>query len=215
MPTTTAKRVVTSDTIVTVETTVTEESRFVEYSDLLDAVKIEADNWGDAPWDNCSGFEHTASRLGYYDYAEQANGANNIARTGRDTYVLEFDCSVEKEFDDLYRWYRLYGASKGVAAELVAHDRKARMELLVGWYENGWEYWYVCAEYNGYEADGCGGIDDYEYADTEYRTELANDLAAQLEADGFIVTGKPDPTDAYREGRRSNFTRKIHMFDWR
>lgn len=210
-----AKRIVTADKIVTVQTIVTEEDRCIDYDDLLAAVRVEPDEWYETPWEHCDGYEHTKRRIGYYDH-DGVFESVNVARCGRyDTYLLEFDHRAEKDFDDLYRYYRSNGASKGVAAEMVALSRRERMESLVNWYENGWEWWYVSAEYNGYEAMGCGGIDDYHYADTEVRAECADELADALEEDGFIIIGKPDRMSEYRKNRVANMNRKTRMFDWR
>ena len=212
------QRVLTDEKIVTVITTVTEEDRCVDYADLLAAVMVEPDNYPETPWEDCDGYEHTSRSYDYRDHDEMILSAGNVVRTGRSrcgTRVLEFDSAAEKDFDELYRYYRSHGASKGVANELVALSRKERMDQLVQWYENGWEYWYVCAEFNGYQASGCGGIDDYDYADTEVRSECADELAAQLEADGFIITGKPEPVNTYLENRKYHISRMIGLFNWR
>jgi hypothetical protein len=208
-------RVVTEDKVVTVTTTVREESRWIDYADLLDCVEVKPDEWCDAPWDNCCGYGHETRPISYYDHDDMLDNAAHVARACRETLVVEFDNATEKGLDDEYRWYRSNGASKQVAAELVAQNRAARMEALIGWIQDGWEYWYVCAEYNGYEAAGCGGIDDYDYADTEYRRELADELAYELEKDGFVIIGKPDPAVATVANRKDELTRKINMFNRR
>jgi hypothetical protein len=209
------QRVITEDKIVTIETVVTEQDRNVDYQDLLDCVEVKPDEWGDAPWDNCDGFGHETRGISYWDHDDMIQGANNVARTRRKTLVVEFDNASERCLDGDYRWYRSKGASKQVAAELVAQQRAFRMELLIGWLVNGWEYWVVCAEFNGYEACGCGGIDDYDYASGEVRAELADELAEQLEEDGFVITGKPVKGNSCLENRAHHMKQNVHIFDWK
>jgi len=195
------ERIVQGDKIMTVTTTVMVEEREVDYNDLLDCVQVERDDWCGAPWDNCDGYGHTITRLGY-NHHEGLEESNSSVYWDRARCIIEFDYAAESGFEDDYRYYRANGASKQVAFERVAQLRRERMDQLVEWYSNGWEYWVVTAEYNDFDACSCGGIDDYDYADGEMRNELAVELAGILEDNDFVVTGKPpafDPVVARRE----------------
>lgn len=204
------KREVTDDKVITTTTIVREEPRHIDYQDLLDCVEIEQDDWHGAPWENCDGYDHEIGPVDF-DHPDQTDSCAYVsARNGWSGRIIKHGTSTEDDLDDLYEYYRSRGQSKQVAFEAVAESRRLRMEQLVNWYENGWTYYYVKAEYNGYESRGCGGIDDYDYADTEIRSEEADELADQLEADGFIVTGKPEPFSK-EDARRNNCKQRL---DW-
>jgi hypothetical protein len=180
------ERIVTADKIVTVTTDV--ESREISYDDIHAAVKIELDDFcGEAPWEEYDGWEHTARPLSWLDH-DDITESRGYARTGRnDPNVL-----IEIDDDDIVnRWGcdGYPGASKQVRKELIAQTKRDALDQLVKWYQEGWEYWYVGGEFKGYTA-GVGHVDDYEYAET-VRHEIADEIVAQLEDDGYIVVGRP------------------------
>ena len=91
---------------------------------------------------------------------------------------------------------------------------RERIEQLVAWYRDGWERWQLSGEMHGCFV-GLGGIDDYGYANTEYREELAFDLAYQLEELGFNIKDKPctaiKPMD--KGDKRAELKRKLNLFN--
>ena len=95
-------------------------------------------------------------------------------------------------------------ASRGVSREGVAAQRQKTLDLLAGWYSNGWEWWGVecCFDALGEEfVASCYGIDDYGYANDYMRHEIAEEVVAQLEAAGYTVTGQPEPEKAFSARR--------------
>ena len=54
-----------------ITTTTTVESAVLDFQDILDACEIQDDYDADAPWKNCDGFEHTATRVNRLDGAKR------------------------------------------------------------------------------------------------------------------------------------------------
>ena len=157
-------------------------------------------------------FAHTVERLSRFDEgrdtADQRRGyCYSDGHRERIIITAQWDA-------DLYRWYRDNGASKQVAREMVALSMRKRLDQLVEWYANDWEWWYCGGEYKGC-SDGVGGIDDYRYAHDEVRRECAENIAHQLEQAGYIVKGKPIPNAAdARQQKRDRFRRNRTLFSW-
>lgn len=185
----TTERTVNEDTIVTVTTI--EESRYVQFDDILDSVRIEYDDcYTEAPWKDCDGYEHNAEHV-RYDGDDDRRGARGYV-AGRDSVHITIDDDDVRSWGN-YDYYRANGCSKQVAHELVAQVKRNTIDRLVDWYSNGWCYYVVVGEYNGYE-DSLGGIDSEDYAE-ECKVDVAREVAAQMERDGYIVEGRPDRQD--------------------
>jgi len=154
---------------------------------------IEPDDWNDAPWDDCDGWDHETRKLGYYDH-DGIKESRGYARTQwNDPNVL-----IELDDDDIINTWghtRRAGESKQVWLERVARIKRSALDQLVKWYEDGWSYNYVRAEFGDY-SDGCGGIlcddttDGIKYLDTMV-LESRHEVASQLEDNGYIVEGRP------------------------
>jgi hypothetical protein len=203
----TTERIITADKIVTVTTDV--EDREVCYDDVLDAVKIEHDDWhGGTPWDDCDGWEHDAEDVMYDrdDDRRDARGFALCAGRRNAVHITVSDDIVERWGCDGYP-----GASKQVRAELVAQVKRKALDQLVKWYTDGWEYYYVGGGYKDC-SDGCGGIDSHEYAE-EVRSEVAAEIAAQLEREGYVVTDKPEPDNrSSADIRRDGHKRRLESY---
>jgi hypothetical protein len=91
---------------------------------------------------------------------------------------------------------------------MVAQSMRNRIDQLVKWYENGWEWWFCACEFNGCSAS-VGGIDDYDYASGECSTEVAMEITRQLEKDGYEVIGKPEVSRPKWTGYG------VNMFSWK
>jgi len=187
-----------------------------ESSGEPDAWKLARPVWGwgrgATPRPTPHGFAHTVERLCRFDEgrdtADQRRGyCYSDAHRERIIITAGWD-------NDLYRWYRGNGASRQVGREMVALSLRKRLDQLVKWYTNGWEWWHCGGEYKGC-ADGIGGIDDYRYAHDEVRRECAENIAHQLEQAGYIVAGRPAPSAAdTRRQKRDRFRRNQTLFSW-
>jgi hypothetical protein len=191
------KTILTADKVVTIETTVTERPRVVQYEDIVDAMKVEFDDWNtEAPWEQCDGWEHDARQLGYYDHEDLVN-SRGYARTdwNEPNMLIEVDDDV---IVDQWGCDGYHGASKQVRFELIAQVKRRALDQLVKWYENGWSYYTVGGEYED-QSDHIGGVDCLDYAE-ELRYECADNVVNQLESEGFIVEGQNNPHDrAHRQ----------------
>ena len=194
------------DTIVTTTVRTEVESATIDFADILEASQIEPDEcmWGETPWDNCDGYEHTAE----HPALPRGRGA---CHDGDGRYV-----EIKMEFDrDLFEWYRERGATKQVAHEMVALSLRKRLDTLVDWSTNGWEWWHVHCEYKD-EIDSCHGIDDHDYAYNDVRLECALNVAHELEQAGYEVHGRPEVDDAStrRFYRRAQLRLNLYLFSW-
>lgn len=186
---------------VMVKTVVTEEPLIVDWDDI--ATKIESDDWtGEAPWEACDGWEHEFVPSHFrddpyktlsYKYVRN-NGCGYIEVT--DKSIIEWGCVGYP------------GCSKQVRFESIARAKRKATEQLAKWYENGWEWFVVSAEYNDYSSS-IGGIDCYKYAE-KLAKQCRHIVADQLESDGYIVTGRPpepklySSCDAFKDRIRRN-----------
>lgn len=185
-----------------VDTTIID--RHVQWDDIVGS--YEPDDWGDAPWDNCDGWEHTVEKSGWRD---------EEGRTDSHTYFRGRDGNGFVVIDDetVIGWgcVGCTGASKQVRFEAIAAAKRKATEQLVAWYADGWEVNCACARYDDY-IDSLGGIydDDGAYTD-ECVEECRHEVANQLENDGFIVDCRPQKAqyslvDAMRDRIHRNLT---------
>lgn len=177
--------ILTSDKIIKVETIVTESDRVVDFQDILDSVSVNYDEYmDDAPWDNCDGWEHSVRSI---DHDGERASRGCYHRDRHNNGIIEIDDST---ITDCWGHNGYPGCSKQVRAELIAQVKRNALDQLVKWYEEGWSYYSVQGEYDGYEAS-IHGIDDYGYADSEVREDIASEIAYQMESDGYIIENLP------------------------
>ena len=201
------------------DTMIAVESRpaTIAFDDLLAATEVVYDQYESmTPWEHCDGFEHTATpERRFRDEANAREMQGSVYCDGhRERLVIELS---DKEDYGIYRYARENGASRQVAAELVAAERRRTLAQLVEWYDSGWEWYGVrCRfellgdEYN----DSLWGIDDAEYAEP-LKEEIALNVAAQLEEAGYTVTGKPAHRQTYtRADKQARLSRNLAAQNW-
>lgn len=169
-----------------------EVSEIVDYDDIK--IRVEYDDWDQrAPWEDCDGWEHEFRGTGYKDHPRARLGYNYVNRP-----ALQGGCGyIVVEDSDVIRWGcdGYYGCSKQVRAEAIAAAKRKATEQLVKWYEDGWQWYDVCAEWGDYHESMCG-IDCPDYAQTVGR-EFADNIADNLEADGYTVINRPKRQNKY------------------
>jgi len=189
-------------------TTVKEESRYVEWDDIEG--RAEQDDWsGDAPWEECDGWDHEFHRVGYYTHEGVRDSRGWVNRTTREGG----SGWIEVDDETVVGWgcTGYPGCSKQVRAETIARAKRVATEQLVKWYSDGWYVSCAIAEYGDY-LDSVGGIYDEAWGDhaEEMVLECRHNVADQLEDDGYEVSGRPDPPkpynriDAFRDRIRRN-----------
>lgn len=189
-----------------VETTIEIETRpaVVDYRDILESCEVLPDDDMGAPWDEYCGWDHELERT------QDDGQEDSRAYVSEKNRVVVLD---DREFRDLYQWHRKRGCSRQVSAEMVALTKRQRMDTIVGWRENGYEWHGVACEFMGKRAS-VWGIDDYGYAYSDVRHDIAYEVAAELEEDGYTVTHRPDPIKQDRQARREQFKRNLLLDCW-
>ncbi|MFA5317186.1 MAG: hypothetical protein WC369_07195 [Dehalococcoidales bacterium] len=189
----------------------------VEYEDILEATIVEPDDsMTEAPWDWCDGWEHTATLARRFESAADTEEMQGCCwdSANRERVVITLD---DNDYG-IYQHQRERGASRQVALETVASEKRRTMKLLVNWYENGYEWWRVCSDFTllGIRyVDSVGGIDDCDYAET-LRDEIAMSVVKQIEDAGYHVTGVPEAQPACtRESKLETIRRRLQLQNWR
>lgn len=186
--------------MVTTTTKIETFDKVVDWDDLEDAVTDEPDDYNPAPWKESDGWDHEVVEA--HSEAEDAVGwLGTPGREGfygvdvRNSYNTSYLVKVDQDWGNA-DYLRARGASKAVAALRKAETIRSATEQLVSWMKNGWETSYFSLQWGDYHA-GLGGVtmgDDHK-ANSEYvqevKRDLVEDVASQMEKDGFEVINKP------------------------
>ena len=192
------------DTMVAVETV----PAIINFNSILEATKVVADEFGDNPWDNCDGLEHTTHTVsGSADHRRKMRG-----------YLPGMIIQLpDREDYGLYDWHRKQGASKQVAREKIAAERRRTLDQLVEWYTYGWEAWGVVCNFETLGEEftaSTWGFYDSESAE-ETRLEIAYEVADQLEKAGFTVTDQPCLCLPYNhKHKQDRLHRNLNLQNW-
>lgn len=193
------ERVVTDDKVIVI--TRREYDRIVQFDDILKEVKIEYDEaYNEAPWEASDGWEHNIVS------ADRGAREDFVNRRGY-TYRGYHGGAVCVEIDDkivIEEWgvNGYPGCSKQVRVEIIAQAKRNAIDQLAKWYSNGWDWFVVSGEYQGYISSVCG-LDCYDYAE-EVRCEVAGEIADQMEENGYVVEGRPAPVVYGAEQKMEN-----------
>jgi hypothetical protein len=187
----------------------------IAFQDILERVEVVRDKHNsDTPWDHCDGYEHTATPIRRLDSSRNAPEMQGWCHADGDRVVIE----IPRDEDwGIYKYMRERGASRQVAREGVAAEKRRTIRQLVRWYEDGWEWFGVRCRFDALEdryEDSVWGIDDEDYAQT-LTEEVAWNVATQLEKAGYTVTGKPEPTGPTATDRRARLRRNMEEQNWR
>jgi hypothetical protein len=193
----------------------------VDFNDILEAVQVEIDDdWGTQPWDDCDGYEHVIADADEYQYAKDSSGtARGIYRMRNSHYqanglLLLTDTAQE----GLYRYHRLNGASKQVAREMVAVTCRQTLDLLVEWYSEGWQWYYVTCEFDGYE-DNCSGFLNEEDAKEHGSNDCARNVAYLMGQAGHIIVNRPvawyRTRDEIEKECRAGYQYNLNLQNWK
>lgn len=200
------------DKLITTLVKTTVEQATIEFSDILDATKIESDEMiHTAPWEDCDGYEHEVIRD---DSDGNAAGYFNGSRASR--YTGNRRVVIAKDAFGNFAYWRANGASKQVAFQLARAEEKRTAEQLASWYANGWNCFAIVCQFKG-EIESVGGFyasepttrDDDAYLRESMR-DIATQMASNLESQGYEVIGKPDMRAEYIQGRIIEMRRKLN-----
>jgi hypothetical protein len=168
------------------------------------------------PWEQCDGFEHIATPERRFRGEANARGMQGSVYCDGHRERLVIELPQEEDYG-IYQYMRERGASRQVARETVAAERRRTLAQLVKWYDSGWEWYGVRCRFEAlgdeYD-DSLWGIDDAEYAET-LKEEIALNVAAQLEEAGYSVTGKPEHRQTYtRADKQARLRRNLAAQSW-
>jgi len=210
----TIQRVLTADKIVEIETVVKEYDRVVDFHNILDSVSVDYDDWhNEAPWDSCDGWDHEVESVESFDGADLDDLRECRGYVRGDRYTNGRIISID-DADIVKKWgcEGYNGMSKQARAEYVATVKRKALDQLVKWYEEGWHWYSVCGDYQDYTAS-LSGIDCREYAE-EVRMEIADEIAGQMQDDGYAITNRPKPQEPYNPAKanRENKRRMLESY---
>lgn len=179
-----------------VVTTVQEEPAEIAFNEILDACTIHNDDDYGPPWKEQDGYEHELLHEDIADRfpdVQQATGWVSARRAHSGLLVLQ-------KPEDITKWCSDRGMSKQVAFETNAAQKKRILQQLVEWYTEGWYAFGVTCKFRDYSSTGLWGIEcespDDEYLD-EVRQEEADEVADEMEKDGYTITGRDKSEDAF------------------
>lgn len=185
----------------------------VQWHQLLASVKIEDDDRSEPPWEDCDGWDHETDRFSRECYHSGLRYSSRFVHHNGHGYIITIN-PAEMGLPD-YEYYHSRGAAKQVARQLAAKAIREALRQLRKWYEDGWQYHGATCRFRTYEAS-CWGIDDYDYALKEVGPEMAGEVAHQLEADGYVIVGRPT-VELHRgqslESWQREFQRRLNMFN--
>lgn len=185
----TKQRVITADKIVEIETTVIE--RNIDWNDINGYIEVDEFH-NEAPWESCDGWEHEFVSTDNLPFdVEKARGyvwSNDYSNRG---LIVIDDATVE----NVWGCGGYPGCSKQVHREAVAAAKRKAIDQLAKWYKYGWTWYTAVAEYDD-KMECVGGIDDDSYAE-EVVDEMKDQVAYELEKDGYIVVNRPAPPKRY------------------
>jgi len=144
-------------------------------------------------------------RLDQHDPRREAHNVY-CDRDGWHRVVLKGDGLVTPD------WWRV-GLSKQRAAEMAAEQNRRTAELVTRWRRDGWEVVTVSCELYEYTASVSGVYEpDAAYLD-ELRADMAREVAAQMEEDGYLIEGVPviDRRAAELAAKRETYHRNLWM----
>ncbi len=171
------------------------ESAIIDFADILDAVRIQPDNDAGAPWDDTDCWPHAVENV-----SDEYEG-DYFTQRGRRKRIL-----VNPDNYGWFEYLRERGASKQVAREYEARQIKAVKEQLFVWHNQGYEVWGILCEFKGALSACWGYIGDVEQEDKE---EIADEVARELEGEGYTIINRPDRKKAYRENRIHSMRRRL------
>jgi hypothetical protein len=162
----------------------------LRFEDILAKAEVVFDNSHPfTPWENSDVYDHEA-------IAETRVMGNTQDMQGR-TWADGHHVIIVPADNDygLYDHLRKRGASKQVAREAVAAQRRTTIRQLCSWYSDGWDWYGIRCELNilgdVYESS-IWGFDSESYAE-ESLEETVYDVVDQLEKAGFTVINVPEP----------------------
>lgn len=180
--------VTASDTLLTDRKIIMEHNQIINFADIAQSIEYDDCN-NEAPWESCDGWDHSIKWLSTdSNYDIKYSRGYGYSSANRQNFLITIN---DSDIIDKWGLTRRNGESKQVWLERIAKIKQNALNQLVRWYEEGWTWYRAFAEYDIY-SDSIGGIDCYEYAE-ECATECALEVAAQMENNGYIVEGKPEP----------------------
>lgn len=203
------------DKMVTV--TIEREPAVIDFATLVAAGEIEQDDDMRAPWEECDGWEHTATEShkledrGHFDeVACQAPlgkpcvncphhvwvphyNPKDVVYCDRTRYLIEVERERVVQWQGEWNKYR--NETRQVYEERLARCRRDAIEQLKKWYKDGWCYFWGQVRYGDYDAS-IGGImaaddDPDDPHIQECIEDMAYEVACHMEKDGYTITNKP------------------------
>ena len=217
------------DTLKRIGDTMVETSTWpaiIDYEEIHKHTKVvDDDDNGEAPWEDCDGYEHEATNMrrveessGWWHFDERTKAwvkhwnPHHVAYVGsHDRRLIQISKETAAKWG-VAAYAHASGASKQVAAELAAENRRDTIGQLLKWYNEGWRYYGVVCKHPLCEHHGISEsvwrVDDEDYADRAVRHEIASQAVYELEKLGYTVINKPSK-ERTREQKQESLRWKI------
>lgn len=205
------------DKMISVE--VSERPAVIPFETLLKAVTVIPDQDAAAPWEDLDGYEHEYTTRADLYRKDLPIGVDELRKSRGWFYGNGYVglLTLKPAADvGLFEWAWARGASKQVAAELVAAQRRQTLEQLKKWYTHGSQHWFAKCEFEG-EEDSVGFQDDDGSYTDEIKEDLARSVAHDLTRRGFEVTGIPDGNTKEKRlaCRKLTLSYNLALFNWK
>lgn len=206
----TTKRTRKGDKVIITTVEQVELDAVVDFTDIVDAVCFDQDDSGHyPPWVEHDGWEHELvptsedydDAVGYLPQGYYATAGCKKGRSYFQPQMIEL-----KEYLGCYDYLHNSGSSKQTAREHEAHVHRESKECLAKWHQEGFVWWEAHVNFQGYRAS-LGMIDSLEDGYDKYTAnELAEQVADDMEKDGFTIVNRPEPkllciNNGYKAGR--------------
>lgn len=171
---------------------ITEERlpRVVLWADLLAACEWVGDDYAGVPWEDEDGWEHEFCKARDFDDAANTSEMCGFVCPSRGPNYVVTVAGADPWGVGAYA--RARGASRQVAAELAAENKRLTIETLARWRgDDGYSSECCVLKFGDYRASLSGIGEPDEAYRREVESELAAEVAADLVKDGFKIKGRP------------------------
>lgn len=195
----------------------------INFEDVCNNVAVVFDDTTrEPPWDDGTIWRHR-QQLPLHEEEYKSVRFVKTQDGTPDFLITLIDSEDSNSREARFARFRNDGASKQVAAEMVAQQDRLCIEQLKDWYINGFDSWYVITKFPApFEVvnDSVFGIDDEDYANS-IRSGFIETFCLYAKNYGWKIIGGPTEAEqlakqkkARLESARARFRTNLNLFNW-